>query len=86
MWIKFIQDAEGNKISNIVDVGEEEAVKKIGLGIAVGVTGPDGLIEEAVIVDEKPTETVVEPPKTTKIVDEAPITVVKAKIGKKKKK
>ena len=76
MWIKFVHEAEGNNIDDIVDVGIEEAKKKIELGVAVGVTGPDGLIEEAVIVDEKPKETVIEPTKTA----------VKARIGKKKKK
>lgn len=68
MWIKFVQKTDTNKIGDIVFVGDEESREKINLGSAVGVTGPDGLIEEAVIVDEKP------------------IAVVKAKIGKKKKK
>lgn len=55
MWIKYIQKTETNRIGDIVDVGDVEAKNKVELNVAVGVTGPDGLIEEAVIVDEKPT-------------------------------
>jgi hypothetical protein len=61
MWIKYINATPENRIGDIVFVGDIEAKLKISEGKAVSVTGPDGLVEDAQVV-EKPVKKEAEEP------------------------